>query len=51
MHTKTNISAVFNNVTISNAHASTCPLPVTMLLYLSIQHYNMQFPIMVLGLN
>lgn len=51
MCSKTNIPTVINSVTISNAHASTCPLPVTMLLFLSIQHYNMQFPIMVLGLN
>lgn len=51
VYSKTNTFAVFNSVTISNTHASTCPLPVTILLSLSIQKYNSQFLVMVLGLN
>lgn len=51
VYSKTNISAEFNSVTTSNTHASTCPLPVTILLSLWIQKYNRQFPIMALGLN
>lgn len=51
VYSKTNISAVFNSVTISNTHASTCPLAVTILLSLSIQQYNRQTPVMVLGMN
>jgi hypothetical protein len=37
VYSKTNTSAVFNSVTIFDTHASTCPLPVTILLSLSIQ--------------
>jgi hypothetical protein len=37
LYSKMNITATFNSVTISNIHASTCPLPITGLRSLTIQ--------------